>query len=139
MSAFGKVLGASLAVVLVAKVGLTVSYYSNERTSEQAQNIVNRINNNTSALAEPFSSLVAVKEVNSTGIVLNYTLKPNFVANMQQMVEADVRKNAKHALEAYARDGLNEMVNEGMTVVVKFRDESGQIVKDVTFSQGNLS
>ena len=39
MSAFGKVLGASLAVVLVAKVGLTVSYTSDEKHAEQAQNI----------------------------------------------------------------------------------------------------
>ena len=135
MSAFGKVLGATIAVVLVSKVGLSLAFHADQEHALQTQELVNRINNNTSALAAPYSQLVAAKEVDTTGIVLNYTLKPDFVENVQQMAEAEVRKKA---LEAYGQDQLNQIVNSGMNVVVKFRDESGHILKNVTFSAENL-
>lgn len=130
MSAFGKVLGATFAVVLVSKVGLTVAFHADARSAEQAQNMVDRINN-TSELAEPFSRLVAVKKVDEAGIVLDYTLKPGFVDNIQQMGEAEVQNKALNA-------DLKAIINDGINVVVKFRNEQGQIVKKTTFSQENI-
>lgn len=132
MSAFGKVLGATFAIVLVSKVGLTVAFHADERHAEQAQEIVNRINNNTSDLAEPFSRLVAVKGVDTADIVLNYTLKPSFVENVTQMKEDEVRQKA-----IKGQAGLQQFINEGSFVVVKFKNEAGQIVKNLTLSKSS--
>ncbi len=131
MNAFGKLLGATFAVVLVSKVGLTYAFLADERSAEQAQQLVNTINANTSELAEPFSRLVAEKEVNTAGIVLNYTIKPAFVDNVAHMADAELRKNAINA-------PLTQLIKDGVNVVVKFKNEAGQIVKNVTFSQANI-
>ena len=136
MSAFGKILGATIAVVIVSKVGLSVAFHADEKRAQHAQSIVNDINSNTSVLGAPYSQLVAAKDADATGIVLNYTLKPDFVAMVEQMVEAEVRQKA---LTAYGQESLNQLMATGMKVVVTFRDHEGQIVKNVTFSNENLS
>ena len=136
MSAFGKVLGATIAVVLVSKVGLSVAFHADEKRAQHAQSIVNDINSNTSVLAAPYSQLVAAKGADATGIVLNYTVKPDFIASIEQMVEEEVRQKA---LAAYGQESLNQLISTGMKVVVTFRDQEGQIVKNVTFSNEDLS
>ena len=132
MSAFGKLLGTTFAVVLVSKVGLAVAFHADKQNVEQAQEVVNRINNNTSQLAAPFSRLVAEQKVDTAGIVLNYTLKPGFVENVQAMADAELRRST---LSGYS---LDQFVNEGINVVVKFRNQDGQLIKDVTFSQQDM-
>lgn len=135
MSAFGKLLGATIAVVLVSKVGLSVAFHADETRAEHTQSIVNNINSNQSVLAAPYSQLVAARKAGTTAIILNYTLKADFVQNVTQMAQAEVRQKA---VAAYGQDGLNQIVANGMNVVVQFRDQAGHILKNVTFSPANL-